>query len=137
MSRRSVDECKILQMPRFDDMRGSLSFVQKGNSLPFEIQRIYYLYNVPDDVTRGVHGHKKLQQLIIAISGSVDVTLNDGRNERTFSLNTPDQGLYVCPMMWRTLTNFSADAVCLVLASMRYDPDDYIHDFNVLREQNQ
>ncbi|MBI1494978.1 sugar 3,4-ketoisomerase [Halocynthiibacter styelae] len=130
--RRSIEECRLIDLPKFSDPRGSLSFVQKGEHLPFDIQRVYYLYDAPDDVSRGLHAHKELEQLIIAISGSFTITINDGNAKKKIRLTRPDQGLYMCPRIWRELTEFSSDAVCLVLASHPYDPDDYIFDIEEL-----
>ncbi len=122
--------CRLVAIPKFSDDRGSLSFVQPGPSLPFEIRRVYYLYDIPPDRERGEHGHRKLQQLIIALAGAVDVECDDGREKRTFRLDSPDKGLYVCPMIWRRLSGFSAGTVCLVLASEPYDESDYFRDYD-------
>ena len=130
---RSIDECQIVELPKFTDARGSLSFVQKGPHLPFDIQRVYYLYDAPRDAIRGGHAHKELEQIIIAISGSFSLSLNDGRAEKTVHLTRPDQGLYICPRIWRDLTDFSEGVTCLALASLPYDPDDYIFDIKELQ----
>lgn len=121
--------CKVIDLPRFTDARGSLSFLEGEKHVPFSISRIYYLYDVPPDAERGAHAHKDLEQLIIAISGSFDVILDDGSGKRRFSLSRPDRGLYVCPMIWRDLVDFSPGAVCLVLASKPYDEKDYFRDY--------
>jgi hypothetical protein len=125
-----VGRCRFVAIPRFSDDRGSLSFVQPGPSLPFDIQRVYYLYDIPPDRERGAHGHRKLQQLIVAVAGAVDVECDDGREKRTFRLDSPDKGLYVCPMIWRRLSGFSAGTVCLVLASEPYDESDYFRSYD-------
>lgn len=130
--RRSIEECRLIDLPKYTDMRGNLTFVQKGDCLPFHMQRIYYLYDVPGDTTRGSHAHKELEQLVIAISGSFRITVNDGTATKDVILNRPDQGLYICPRIWRDLTDFAPGTVCLVVASLPYDPDDYIHDITKL-----
>lgn len=124
-----VASCRLVSLPRMSDGRGSLSFIQPGPSLPFEIRRVYYLYEVPEGQARGAHGHRKLQQLMVAVAGSVDVECDDGRKRRTFRLDSPNVGLYVCPMIWRNLTEFAAGTVCMVLASERYDEADYFRNY--------
>jgi hypothetical protein len=106
-----------------------LTFIEGGNHIPFDIQRVYYLYDVPGGSERGGHAHKGLHQLIIAMSGSFDVVLDDGTTKRRFHLNRSYYGLYVCPMIWRELDNFSSGSVCMVLASNRYDEADYFRDY--------
>jgi dTDP-4-dehydrorhamnose 3,5-epimerase-like enzyme len=123
-----INSCKLVNLPTKSDFRGNLCVVHGGSDIPFEIKRIYYSYGSKNE-QRGDHGHKLLQQLIIAVAGSFDVVLNDGQNERSYSLDSPAQGLYVPAMMWRHINNFSNDAVCLVLASQVYDESDYYHSF--------
>ncbi len=124
-----VAECKVIDLPRINDPRGNLTFVQ-GEHIPFEIKRVYYLYDVPGGATRAGHGHKKLQQLMIAMSGSFDVTLDNGKGERQkIHLNRSYNGLYIPSMMWRDLDNFSSGAVCLVLASEVYEESDYFRHY--------
>jgi len=125
----STDRCKILDLPRIPEPRGSLTFVEGSSHIPFDIARVYYLYDVPGGAERGGHAHKELQQLIIAMSGSFDVILKDGQDEKRVHLNRSYFGLYVCPMIWRELVNFSSGAVCLVLASNRYSESDYYRDY--------
>jgi len=125
-----IDNCSIIELPRITDARGNLSFVEGGQHIPFDIRRVYYLYDVPGGSDRGSHAHKNLKQFIVAMSGSFDVVLNDGVNEKRFHLNRSYYGLYVCPMMWRYLDNFSSGAVCMVLASEYYDESDYIRDYD-------
>lgn len=128
--------CKVIELPKIPDPRGNLTFIEKGKILPFDIKRVYYLYDVPGGADRGSHAHKHLQQLIVAISGSFDVILHDGISEKKITLNRPYQGLYVCPMIWRLLDNFSSGAVCLVLASEIYLASDYIRDFEDFLSQS-
>lgn len=125
-----MDQCNILNLPKISDTRGNLTFVEAGNHIPFDIKRVYYLYDVPGGAERGGHGHKELHQLIIAISGSFDVVLDDGYKKQRFHLNRSYNGLYVCPMIWRELDNFSSGSVCMVLASNLYDEDDYYRDYD-------
>lgn len=131
ISRRySVHDCRLIDLPKISDQRGNLTFVEAQRHVPFDIHRIYYLYDVPGGTLRGSHAHLELQQLLIAMSGSFDVVLHDGREERRVTLSRSYYGLYVSPMMWRTLDNFSSGAVLLVLASARYDEADYIRNFD-------
>ncbi|RMF85005.1 MAG: WxcM-like domain-containing protein [Nitrospirae bacterium] len=120
----------IVQLPKFSDHRGSLTFIEGENHVPFPIRRIYYLYEVVKETVRGEHAHRDLEQLIVAVSGSFDVVVDDGARRRTFSLNACDEGLYLPPLHWRTLNNFSGGAVCMVLASLPYDPDDYLTTYD-------
>lgn len=121
----SINDCKIVNLPKIQDPRGNLTFIEGGRHIPFDIQRVYYLYDVPGGAERGGHAHKELHQLIIAMSGSFDVVLDDGYEKKRFHLNRSYNGLYVCPMMWRELENFSSGSVCMVLASNKYDESDY------------
>ena len=132
-----LTDCRTIELPRISDPRGNLTFVEGGHHIPFEIRRAYYLYDVPGGATRGGHAHKELHQLIIAISGSFDVLLDDGETSTRFHLNRSYNGLYVCPMIWRELDNFSSGSVCLVLASNRYSEADYYRDYaEYLRAQH-
>ncbi len=124
-----VYDCSIIEFSKHHAPQGNLSVVQNDKDIPFSVQRIYYLYDVPGGESRGAHAHKELSQLIIAASGSFTVTLDDGRTKRTFLLNRPYQGLLVVPGIWRTLDDFSSGSVCLVLASQRYDKEDYIRNY--------
>ena len=125
----NIDDCSILSLPKISDPRGNLTFVEGGIHIPFNIQRVYYLYDVPGGAERGGHAHKDLHQLIIAMSGSFDVILDDGTKKQRHHLNRSYSGLYVCPMIWRELDNFSSGSVCMVLASNRYDENDYYRNY--------
>jgi hypothetical protein len=126
----SIDSCKILDLPIIHDPRGNLTFIEGHVHVPFDIKRVYYLYDVPGGSERGGHAHKNLNQFIVAISGSFDVLLDDGQNKKRIHLNRSYNGLYICPMIWRELDNFSSGAVCMVLASMKYDEDDYYREYS-------
>lgn len=124
-----VNNCKIIELPKISDPRGNLTFIEASRHVPFDIQRVYYLYDVPGGAERGGHAHKALHQLIIAMSGSFDVVLDDGREKKRVHLARSYYGLYVCPMIWRELDNFSSGSVCMVLASNRYEESDYFRDY--------
>ena len=126
----TVSDCEIIELPKISDPRGNLTFVESGNQIPFDISRVYYLYDVPGGSERGGHAHKELSQLIIAMSGSFDIVLDDGSEKKRFHMNRPYYGLYICPMMWRELDNFSSGSVCMVLASNLYDETDYYRDYD-------
>jgi hypothetical protein len=129
----SLQNCRIIDLPKILEPRGNLTFIEANQHVPFPIQRVYYLYDVPGGAERGGHAHKALHQLIIAISGSFDVVLDDGHEKLRHHLNRSYFGLYVCPMIWRELDNFSSGSVCLVLASHHYDEDDYYRDYTEYR----
>lgn len=126
----SVYDCSIIELDRHHSARkGDISVVENGETVPFDTKRVYYLYDVPGGVERGGHAHKELRQLIVAVSGSFTVVLDDGAVKRAVTLNRPYMGLLVVPGIWRVLEDFSSGSVCLVLASEKYDTDDYIRDY--------
>ncbi len=126
----SIENCYLIDLPKKDDIRGSLSFAESCNHVPFAIDRIYYLYDIPKGGERGAHAHKVLEQVMIAISGHFKITLDDGDKRETFVLDKKNQGLFIPKMIWRDMFNFSRDAVCLVLASEYFDEKDYIRDYD-------
>lgn len=125
-----ITDCHLISLTNIVDPRGSLAVVEANKNVPFDINRIYYLYGVPNGAERGAHGHKKLQQLIIAVNGSFDIEIDDGLDKTTFHLSDPSIGLYISPMIWRDIKNFSHSAVCLVLASDYYDESDYFRVYD-------
>jgi hypothetical protein len=126
----NINLCKVIDLPKIQDPRGNLTFIEGGAHIPFDIQRVYYLYDVPVGAERGGHAHKELHQLIIAMSGSFDIILDDGCKKKRVHLNRSYVGLYICPMIWRELDNFSSDSVCMVLASNRFDESDYFRNYS-------
>lgn len=128
-----LEECKIVNFPKVNDVRGNLSFIEQNNQVPFEIRRVYYLYDVPVGATRGGHAHRELQQMIIALSGSFDVVLDDGYRKRSFFLNRPHYGLYVPPRIWRELENFSSNSVALSIVSEIYKESDYVREYDTFK----
>ena len=129
MNKTSVYDCSMVELDKHHHAKGNISVVENGKTIPFEIRRTYYLYDIPGGESRGGHAHKDLRQLFVAASGSFTVTLDDGNVKRTFVLNRPYQGLLVVPGIWRTLDDFSSGSVCLVLASRVYEENDYIRDY--------
>ena len=126
----TVHDCHIIHLDRHhSDRKGDICVVENDETLPFDVKRVYYLYDVPGGVERGGHAHKALCQLIVAASGSFTVTLDDGKAKRSFALNRPYQGLLVVPGIWRDLSDFSSGSVCMVLASEKYDANDYIREY--------
>lgn len=129
----SVFNCSVIELPQVKNRAGNITPITSNINIPFDIKRVYYLYDVPSGETRGGHAHKNLQQLIIAASGSFDVILSDGVNSRTITLNRPNYGLYVTSGIWRELVNFSSGGVLLVLASEVYSEEDYIRDYGTFQ----
>ena len=135
MVKYSVNDCSVIELSRHhSDRKGTISVVQNGDTVPFNVKRVYYLYDVPGGESRGSHAHRELSQLIVAASGSFRVTLDDGHVKQSFVLNRPYQGLYVAPGIWRDLDDFSSGAVCMVLASDVYRAEDYIRDYDEFLE---
>ena len=125
----SFSSCRVLELPKITDRRGSLTFAEGGRHMPFDIKRIFYLFDVPAGEMRAAHALKTCQQVIIAISGGFDVSVDDGKAKERFHLNRPDCGLYVPPLVWREIADFSPKSVCMVLASEFYDEADYLDDY--------
>ena len=125
----SLNDVKIIQLPKIEDLRGNLSFIEEKKHISFEIKRVYWIYDVPGGQFRGSHAYKELHEFIVALSGSFDVVLDDGKEKKKFFLNRSYYGLYVPNLIWRSLENFSTNALCLILASRYYSVDDYIRDY--------
>ncbi len=125
----SIGKCKLISFKKIEDPRGSLTPIEGDQDIPFSIKRAYYLYDVPSGATRAGHAHKALEQIVLATSGSFDVVVKDRKSSHRYHLNQPNIGLYLPNMVWRELDNFSAGAVCFVLASQYYDESDYYRDY--------
>ena len=132
----TVDDARIIQLPRILDKRGNLSFIEETEHIPFKILRIYWIYDVPGGEIRGGHAFKNNREFIIALSGSFDVVIDDGNKKKVFSLNRSYYGLYVPNGLWRQMQNFSTNSLALILASIRYDISDYIFDYKVYVDQS-
>lgn len=128
-----IEDCRLIDLPRIARREGSITPVEAAKDVPFALARIYYLYDVPGGASRGGHAHRELEQLFISVMGSFDVVLDDGRNRKTVTLNRAYRGLYVAPLIWRELRNFSSGGVCLVLASLPYAEEDYFRDYDAFR----
>jgi len=126
----SIEKCRVIELPKITDTRGNLTFIESERHIPFEIKRTYYLYDVPGGARRAAHAHRELHQLIIGMEGSFDVTLDDWHTKKKFHLNRSYYGLYIPPMIWRDLDNFSSGSVCMVLASDFYNEAEYIRDYS-------
>jgi hypothetical protein len=129
-----IDQCRIMDLPKIPDARGNLTFIESGRHLPFDFRRVYYLYDVPGGSERGGHAHRTLHQFLIAMSGSFDVVLDAGRGRQRFHLNRSYYGLYIAPMVWREIENFSSGSVCLALVSDFFSEADYIRDYDSYRK---
>ena len=126
----TVFDCSLVDFSKVDNEMGSITVLENGKNTPFDVKRVYYLYDIPGGEERGGHAHYELQQFIIAASGSFDVILDDGENSKTVTLNRPNIGLHIVPGLWRKLNNFSSGSISLVLASHKYDEKDYIRNYN-------
>jgi oxalate decarboxylase/phosphoglucose isomerase-like protein (cupin superfamily) len=132
----SLKNIRIINLPKFEDIRGNLSFIEEETNVPFKIRRIYWIYDVPGGEFRGGHAFKETEELIIALSGSFDVVLNDGSNEYRFNLNRSYYGVYMPNLVWRTIENFSTNSLALVVASTEYSSNDYIRDFRYFQKES-
>ena len=126
----TIDDCRLIDLPRHYNQAGNITALNSDIDVPFQIERVYYLYDVPGGETRGGHGHRELEQFIVSVSGSFDIILHDGFNERKVSLNRPYKALHLVPGIWRELENFSSGSICLVLASHVFDESDYLRSFD-------
>lgn len=127
----TIYNCCVIELNKIHNRSGNITFIENNLNIPFDVKRMYYIYDVPGGTQRGGHAHIKLQQLIVAASGSFDVVLDDGKNKKVVELNRPYYGLLVIPGIWREIINFSSGAICLVLASHKYDENDYLRDYNI------
>jgi len=130
----TIFDCVVMPLSKIHNRAGNITIVEGEQNLPFDIKRVYYLYDIPGGEARGGHAHRNLYQLVVAASGAFDVLLDDGKNKKVVKLNRPDFGLLIVPGIWRELFEFSSGAVCLVLASLKYDAEDYIRDYNAFNE---
>lgn len=130
LSNSKITDCTLIDVSMIQNPSGNITVVENNKEIPFEIKRIYYLYDIPGGEERGGHAHYELEQFIVAASGSFDVILDDGKNKKTVHLNRPNYALHIVPGLWRELNNFSSGSICMVLASHRYDEKDYIRDYN-------
>jgi len=137
MKQPNVFDCIVIPLNKVHNRAGNITVIEGNNHIPFDVKRVYYLYDIPGGESRGGHAHKQLRQLIVAASGSFNVMLDDGVNKKSFTLNRPDYGLLVVPGIWRELKEFSSGAICLVLASHTYDESDYIRDYQNFISCNQ
>jgi hypothetical protein len=126
----TIEDCRIIHLPKISNRQGNITPVEACHHIPFDIARVYYLYDVPGGSDRGGHAHKELQQLLVSVMGAFDVILDDGDNRKTIHLDRAYFSLYIPPMIWRELENFSSGGICVVLASLPYDESDYYRDYN-------
>ena len=137
MKEASIYDCSIIELPRLKNRAGNITVVNNNDNIPFEVKRVFYIYDIPGGEDRGAHAHKDCHQFLVAVSGSFEVEMNDGTNKRTITLNRPYYGLHIPPRIWAAEKGFSSGAVCLVLASHKYDEKDYIRDYrNFLKYKN-
>ena len=130
----TVHDCSVIDVSKIHNEAGCITVVENGENIPFDVKRIYYLYDVPSGESRGGHAHYELEQYVIAASCSFDVILDDGKNRKTFTLNRPNLALHIVPGLWRELGNFSSGSICMVLASHKYDESDYVRNFSKFLE---
>lgn len=130
MEKSTIHHCRLIPLPKINDPRGNLTFVESNNHIPFDIKRIFYLYDVPTEESRGAHAHHELHQFLICLSGSFDVAIDDGQCQNKIHLNRPWKGLHIPPMIWAAEINFDPGSICLVLASDNYHAEDYIRDYD-------
>lgn len=134
MKNSKIYECSIIEIDKHHHEKGNISVIENDKTIPFQVKRIFYLYDVPGGEARGGHAHKELHELIVAASGSFDIVLDDGEMKRTFSINRPYHGLLIVPGIWREIYNFSSGSICLVLASDKYSEEDYIRDYTEFKK---
>jgi hypothetical protein len=125
-----LSDCRLIELPKIHNPQGNLTFVENDSQVPFDMKRVYYVYDVPGGAERGGHAHKNLHQFIVAMSGSFDITLDDGKDKKKFHLSRSYYGLYVCPMIWREIDNFSSGSVLMCIASEKYDEADYYRRYD-------
>jgi dTDP-4-dehydrorhamnose 3,5-epimerase-like enzyme len=130
MSNKGVNLARLIDLPKMSDPRGNLTFIEQNNHIPFDIKRVFYIYDVPTGESRGAHAHKTLEQFLICISGSFDVELDDGNNKKIIHLNRPWKGLYIPPLIWASEKNFDPGSVCIVLVSNHYEEKDYLRNYD-------
>ena len=130
LNNSTVLDCTVIDVSKIHNEAGNITVVENGDNIPFDVQRIYYLYDIPGGESRGGHAHYQLEQFVVAASGSFDVLLDDGKNKKRITLNRPNMALHIVPGLWRSLDNFSSGSICMVLASNRYIEEDYIRDYD-------
>jgi dTDP-4-dehydrorhamnose 3,5-epimerase-like enzyme len=131
----TIDDCRLVSLPKIADPRGNLTPIEEERQMPFRIRRVYWIYDVPGGETRGGHAYRRLEELVVAVSGSCDFVVDDGQRRKVVTLNRAFQALYVPPLIWRSIESFSTSAACLILASLTYDPADYIRDYDAYRSR--
>ena len=136
MKKVTLEDCRLITIPKIEDKRGKLYFIENSRNIPFDIKRVFYIFDVPESESRADHSNMNVEEVVVALTGSFDVTIDDGKEQNKFTLNRPDLGLYLAKMIWRRLDNFSEGAICLVLASSLYDANDYLFDYNEFQRIN-